>query len=257
MTPTITSAAIERTVTDYGRGALRHRYALVTVAGWTFPVDGAGLPMEVCGRCGGTGDYPSLVDSGRCYGCMCAGVRYTAAHGADAAAAQKANAVRLTRNRRATELRERKKEAARQARWTDADERRELLYAAHPLLADLTYLDNFRGARGPILKASLVAQKLATITGTESLTDDEVAAAVQAVREQISADAHLRPVQPGRGPVAGTILATKYVENNWGGSPKMLLVTTVDSASGVRSLPGWSRCGPLGPATKSKAAAWK
>ena len=84
------------TITTAPAGPLA-RYRTVTIDGITFHVDKYGWPVEICGRCMGSGEYSYCQMYGtRCFGCEGKGVvlaagkvsdiraEYVAAHGAQA-----------------------------------------------------------------------------------------------------------------------------------------------------------------------------
>ena len=54
-------------------------FPTVTVNGHTFAVNRLGFPVEVCGRCGGTGHFSyNQMDGSTCYGCSGSGICYAA-----------------------------------------------------------------------------------------------------------------------------------------------------------------------------------
>lgn len=67
----------------------------VTLDGHTFEVDGNGFPVEVCGRCGGTGKHQyNQLDGDKCYGCN----GTTRTHGKSAAVLAPLTEYRETRD---------------------------------------------------------------------------------------------------------------------------------------------------------------
>lgn len=173
---------------------------------------------EVCGNCGGSGVYnaPTSItfytpavgtESAGCFAChgtgyrsiLVSSVRARARRAERQAAQRKAAAARYVAEREAEEARN----AATRDAWV----------AKHPDLAAV--LEDLRGDFGADMRSVL--------NSGANFTERQIAA-LQRIAEQRASEPAPAPVIEGRIEITGTVRTTKWVDNDYGGSMKMLIV---------------------------------
>lgn len=179
--------------------------------------NGVEYVWEECTNCGGTGHFPSLVDSARCFYCrnergIPQGGRWVT----------KADRDRRAHNRQLAAARRERKAAQLAAELPQLIEG---FVAAHPLLAELTYLADYSGLLGSLRgqlekKGTLSARQIEVaekIIRQDYERQAQVDATVTAKREESAkrVDAHFGE-QGERLTITGTVRFTKGFEGQWG-----------------------------------------
>lgn len=213
-------------------------------------IDGVEMIFEACGRCGGTGSYgPMCVDSGICFDCRV----YSRQHGHYGYGGKwvvKADYDRRARNRELAAAR-RERKAAEFAAGEAA--RYEALVAAHPLLAELTYLGNVATADGRygLNYDGILGSMRGQFERKGSLTDRQIAAAEKMIREDYQRQAAKderdakyaaeRAARPNaaigevgeRRDFTGTVRFTKEFENSFNGHIRLSTLIILDTPEGA------------------------
>lgn len=168
--------------------------------------DGTQVARAYCGKCGGNGYLPGyeFIDNARCWGCM--------GHKGSLGEITVAEFTkREARNAKARARRQAKRQEAAEARRAERDAEFTAWQGEHTEL--LALLDGYTGVNEFVLDV-----KDCVRTGYE-VSERRVEVAVRIMRESLAA----QPVPAGRQQVTGTIRSIKWVENNYGGTTKMLV----------------------------------
>ena len=168
--------------------------------------DGTQVARAYCWKCGGKGYLPGyeFIDNARCWSCM--GYR---GHLGEISVEEYTK--REERNAKARARRQAKRQEAAEARRAEREVEFTAWKAQHADLLDL--LAGYTGA------SDFVAEVQHEIEQGFEVTDRRAEVAVRIMREALAA----QPVPAGRQEVTGTVRSTRWVENAYGGTLKMLV----------------------------------